>query len=89
MSCNDVASRLKTVLRDVVGLSEASLRRDSLTLFGAHSRIDSVGVLLLVTALEKQFDITIDDTEIHPDNFQTVKKLIAFIERKLASPHVN
>ena len=88
MAPKDIASRLKAVLRDVVGFSDASLRRDNLTLFGSRGRIDSVGVLMLVMALEKQFGVIIDDGEILPKNFQTVKKLTAFIERKLSSPGV-
>jgi acyl carrier protein len=88
MAPKKITSRLKAVLRDVVGFSEASLRRDNLTLFGSGGRIDSVGVLMLVMALEKQFGVIIDDGEILPKNFQTVKKLAAFIERKLSSPDV-
>jgi len=86
MAPKNITTRLKAILRDVVGFSEASLRHDNLTLFGSRGRIDSVGVLMLVMALEKQFGVIIDDGEILPKNFQTVKKLAAFIERKLSSP---
>jgi len=84
MPNNDVTNRLKAVLREAIGLSEASLKQKNLLLFGAKGRIDSVGLLLLVMTIEKQFGILVDDTEVRAKNFQSVKTLTAFIERKLA-----
>jgi len=84
MPNKDVTNQLKAVLREAVGLSEASLQQKNLALFSANGRIDSVSLLLLVMAIEKQFGILVNDTEIRPKNFQSVKTLTAFIERKLA-----
>jgi len=84
MPNNEVTSRLTSVLREVVGLSEASLQQKNLALFSARGSIDSVSLLLLVMAIEKQFDIVIDDKDVQPKHFKSLKTLTAFIERKLA-----
>ena len=49
--------------------------------------LDSMNVLQLVTFVEKQFGIPVDDQDIVPDNFDSVSRLVRFIERK--APHRN
>jgi len=44
--------------------------------------IDSTGVLELVSFLEGEFEFTIDDEELIPENLDSVEHLIKFIERK-------
>lgn len=44
--------------------------------------IDSTGVLELVEWLEDSFAIKVDDTELVPENLDSVNRLAAFIERK-------
>jgi len=44
--------------------------------------IDSTGVLELVEWLEDEFDITVDDEELIPENLDSVNSLAAFISRK-------
>jgi len=44
--------------------------------------IDSTGVLELVEWLENSFAIKIDDTELLPENLDSVNLLAAFIKRK-------
>ncbi len=46
--------------------------------------IDSTGVMELVSFLEETFGITMDDAEIIPDNFDSIEKLVTFVENKLA-----
>jgi acyl carrier protein len=44
--------------------------------------IDSTGVLELVTFVEGQYHITIDDAELVPDNLDSIAKLVRFIQSK-------
>lgn len=46
--------------------------------------IDSTGVLELVAFLETTFPITIEDADIVPENLDTVKSIVAYVERKLS-----
>lgn len=45
--------------------------------------VDSLGVFLLVAALEDTFPVRIADEEIIPDNFQSVKEIEQFIISKI------
>lgn len=53
-------------------------------LLGAIPELDSMAVVSLITALEEQFGIAVDDDEIGADTFETLGSLAAFVERKLA-----
>ena len=44
--------------------------------------VDSVGVMELVAFVEEKFSLKIDDTDVTPDNFDSVGRLAAFIRRK-------
>jgi acyl carrier protein len=44
--------------------------------------VDSVGVMELVAFVEEKFGLKIEDTDVTPDNFDSVDKLAAFIRRK-------
>lgn len=45
--------------------------------------IDSTGTLNLVMFLEEHFDITVEDDEVAPNNLDSVKNLVAYVETKL------
>lgn len=44
--------------------------------------IDSTGVLELVSYIEKQYEISVADEELIPDNFDSLNKLSTFISKK-------
>ncbi len=44
--------------------------------------IDSVGILELIEFIENEFNICITETEMISANFDSVEKIIEFIERK-------
>ena len=44
--------------------------------------IDSTGVLELVSFLEEQFGVTVEDEEMIPDNLDSLDNLAAYIARK-------
>jgi acyl carrier protein len=48
--------------------------------------VDSQGVMELVLFVEDAFNVTVDDMEITPDNFDSVSKLGAYIRRKTGIP---
>jgi acyl carrier protein len=47
--------------------------------------IDSHGVVELVVFLQERFAIRVEDEEVTTDNLDSVNKLVAYVERKLAS----
>jgi acyl carrier protein len=46
--------------------------------------VDSTGVLELVMFVEETFNVTVEDEEIVPENFDSVSWLAAYIRRKIA-----
>lgn len=44
--------------------------------------IDSTGMLEVITFVEDEFGIKIDDTEMVPENLDTVTRIAAFVARK-------
>ncbi len=45
--------------------------------------LDSTGFLEIITVVERTFDIQVADSEVVPENFDTLRKLSGFVERKL------
>lgn len=52
------------------------------TSFMEQGIVDSTGILELVEFISREFEITIDDTELLPENFDSIANVAAFIERK-------
>lgn len=52
-------------------------------LLGNLPELDSMAVITLITALEEQFDFTVEDDEISADTFETVGSLCDFVSTKL------
>jgi acyl carrier protein len=48
----------------------------------AAGLIDSTGILELVTYLETQFGIVVEDEEIVPENLDSVNQIAAYVARK-------
>ena len=47
--------------------------------------IDSLGILELVTFIESEFAIVLEDDEVGAENFDSIKSLAEFLQHKLAS----
>ena len=47
--------------------------------------LDSTGVLELVTFLEEEFGVQVGDSEMIPENLDSLANLTAFVQRKLAT----
>jgi acyl carrier protein len=55
---------------------------DDKTSFLEEGIIDSTGVLELVTYLEEEFSIKVEDEELIPENLDSIYKIAAYLERK-------
>ena len=44
--------------------------------------IDSLGVLDLVAFIEEEFKIRVEDDDLTPENFQSIDRMMAFVDRK-------
>lgn len=46
--------------------------------------IDSTGILELITFIEEEIDIKVEDEEMVPENLDSIDNLVAFIAKKQA-----
>jgi len=77
---------IKTVVGRTLRLGNRAAQFDAATgLFGSIPEFDSMAVVAVITALEEQFGIVIEDGEITAEIFETVGSLSRFVEGKLAS----
>ena len=76
---------VKRVLGTTLQLGSRALSMTAASpLFGAIPELDSMAVVSLITALEEQFGIVVEDDEIGAATFETVGSLTAFVEQKVA-----
>jgi acyl carrier protein len=77
---------VKRVLARTLQLGpRASALNASSPLLGAIPELDSMAVVSLITALEEQFGITVEDDEIGAATFETLGTLTEFVEHKVAN----
>lgn len=46
--------------------------------------LDSMGILEVIALLEDEFNITVEDEEMIPENLDSINNLLAFIQKKSA-----
>jgi acyl carrier protein len=82
----NVTQEVLRVLDEVLSLNgrAKSFERDT-PLLGAIPELDSMAVVTLITTLEEQFGILVDDDEIDGATFATVGSLIDFVAPKLSA----
>jgi acyl carrier protein len=51
--------------------------------FLASGLLDSLGIVQLVSFVEGEFALRVPDTDLVPENFDSVTKLAAYIERRI------
>ena len=82
----NVQDEVLRVLDEVLSLGgrSSAFTRDT-PLLNAIPELDSMAVVTLITTLEEQLGIAIDDDDIDGDTFATVGSLVDFASGKLAA----
>lgn len=80
-----IEQTVRDVLVDSLGLARERVDsfNDETLLFGALPELDSMAVATLLTELEDQLDITIDDDEVDIDMFESFGALVRFATEKV------
>lgn len=82
----NVHEEVLRVLDEVLSLNGRSATFTRQTpLLGAIPELDSMAVVTLITTLEEQLGISVDDDEIDGDSFASVGSLVDFVSGKLAA----
>lgn len=82
----DVTQEVLRVLDEVLSLNgrATAFTRDT-PLLGALPELDSMAVVTLITTLEDQFGLVVDDDDIDGSTFATVGSLADFVSGKLTA----
>jgi acyl carrier protein len=80
----NVLQEVLRILDEVLSLGgRASSFSPDTPLLGAIPELDSMAVVTLITTLEEQLGIIVDDDDIDGATFETVGSLTAFVSDKL------
>lgn len=74
-----IRSRIEKILSNMELLDGQGPLDEDAGLLGRGIGLDSVEIIQLVTALEEEFDLTIDDDDLVPDHFFTLGDLVSFL----------
>ena len=82
----NISQEVLRVVDEVLSLNgrSATFTRDT-PLLGAIPELDSMAVVTLITTLEEQFSLVVDDDDIDGSTFATLGSLIDFVSGKLAA----
>jgi acyl carrier protein len=76
-------ARLKQILADTLQLGpRAEVLTEQSRLLGAIPEFDSMAVVTVLTMIEDEFGITVEDDEVSADVFETLGTLAAFVASK-------
>ena len=64
---------------------DGTLKED--TSFLESGVIDSTGILELIAFLEETYGLEIEDEDVVPENFDTLRNVVRFLEIKISSRH--
>lgn len=78
MTTNNPKVKLREFILKQFPLARKRQIRDSDALLESGI-VDSMGVLQVVTFIEKEFSIQIADDDLLPDNFQTIDRIAALV----------
>jgi acyl carrier protein len=78
--------QIRAIVIAVLGLGENSLGLDEdSALLGAIPEFDSMAVVSVLTTIEEQYDVFVEDDEISAETFETLGTLHQFVVEKLAA----
>jgi len=80
----DVQRQIRTYIVENFLFGDAGDLDEARSLSGAGV-VDSTGVMELAMFVEEAFNIKVNDEDFIPDNFDSIQKIAAFVERKLAA----
>ena len=79
----DNLRRVRRILRDALHLGErAELLTESSPLLGSIAELDSMAVVTVLTLVEDEFGITVEDDDVSAETFATVGSLLQFVSEK-------
>jgi acyl carrier protein len=82
VSTDQTAQRIRQLMTENLTYSGAWNQVDEDYPLLAKHVVDSLGMLKLVSLIEEEFDVEIDDDDVVPDNWKTIRHIAALVESK-------
>jgi acyl carrier protein len=80
---NDVRAKIRGfIVENFLFGNEDGLKDDAS--FLDEGIIDSTGILEMVSYLEEEFSISVDDEELVPENLDSINNVVAYLTKKIA-----
>lgn len=79
----ELRQRLRGFVSSNFYMADSASLEDGVSLL-EHGIVDSTGVLEVIAFIEETFDIAVDDSEMLPENLDSIERLTSFIMRKKA-----
>jgi acyl carrier protein len=81
MQSNTVSAHIKDFIWEHFPLARTRKTIDTDPLL-ENGILDSLGILEIVTFIEHEFHITLNDDDLVPKNFQSIECIAAFVQRR-------
>jgi len=81
MNSTDIEREIRKFIVDNFLFGRTDQLRDDDSLLGKV--IDSTGALELVGFLQEHFGISVEDDDVVPENLDSLKNVVAYVEKKL------
>ena len=78
----DVETAIERFVVDELMLGDSNTKIDLNESLISSGVLDSLALLRLIAFLEEQMGVTVDDSEVIPENFETINEIKSFIEKK-------
>lgn len=78
----DTIRQVRAFLRENFMLDDAGIADDA-SFMQSHI-LDSTGFIELITFVEERFGVQVDDREMVPENFDSLRNIAAYLARKRA-----
>lgn len=78
---NEISATIRGYIVSTFLFGDGSRLADE-TSFMENGILDSTGMLELISFIEQEFGLSIDPSELVPDNLDSIRNVTAFIERK-------
>ncbi len=83
MGSGDISERIARIVQRLTDPDGAQDAVSADFKLGAGGLMDSVWALQLVVALETEFAISVEDSDVKPENFQDLCAITQFVMRKI------
>lgn len=74
---------IKALLKETLQLDEVDSWDENTEILGAISEFDSMAIVTVLTMVEENYGIMIEDDEVSAEVFETLGTLVSFIDEKV------